>query len=276
MSEGETSDRTVTSLPPLRKGGEIVDAPADATPIDAHVTSVQLRGKHLLIHLDHRRVIHPPLGMTGSWHVYRQRSSWRKPARRAGHVRKIRTPQQTTVAVCSTPKILEILTAARFRRYVWPRQIGPDLLEPSFSLEEALRRLRQCGPLAIDEAVMNQAIVSGIGNVYKAEILFLHQIHPWTPVERLDDQWLDTLLQRARQALLQNCHGYPRRTRRSLDTNRHWSMARSAQTCFRCGRRIQMQRQGEQGRSTYSCKTCQVPTDRRVAPPAIPPNVRPE
>ena len=52
------------------------------------------------------------------------------------------------------------------------RTLGPDLLADAFDAAEALRRLRERGDEAVADALLNQRVMAGIGNVYKSEVLF--------------------------------------------------------------------------------------------------------
>jgi endonuclease-8 len=109
----------------------------------------------------------------------------------------------------------------------------------------------------IGEAVMNQTVVCGIGNVYKSEMLFLARVSPFVTVGQLSDECLQQLVQTARRLMKKNLEGYPRRTRIGRDGNRVWVYRRSGQPCFVCGTRIKSTRQGDLGRSTFWCSGCQ-------------------
>ena len=62
--------------------------------------------------------------------------------------------------------------------------LGPDLLGPDWDLAEAVRRLAAHPDREIGEALLDQRNLAGIGNLYKAESLFLRGVDPWTPVAR--------------------------------------------------------------------------------------------
>lgn len=206
-------------------------------------------------------VLHSHLGMTGSWHLYRPGEPWRKPAHRAAVVLHCRV----AVAVCFSPKTLELLSADAFRRHRYLQQLGPDLLGEELDESEILRRFRIHDATPLGQAVMNQTLASGIGNVYKSEILFMLQLSPFEPVRALTDTQLLALIQTARLWMQKNLEGYPRTTRlRGDGGGRKWVYGRAGQPCFTCGTLIRMQRQGDLGRSTYWCPTCQ-PTATRVS-----------
>ena len=120
-----------------------------------------------------------------------------------------------------------------------------------------LARFRQGNHLPIGEAVLNQTIISGIGNVYKSEVLFHQRLHPRILVSALQDEQLLGLTAKAREFMSQNLSGRPRTTRHSLDNGRVWVYGRSGKPCYHCGTSIELIRQGDAGRTTYFCPRCQ-------------------
>jgi endonuclease VIII len=259
MPEGDTIFRTAARLRPVLEGRCIDAADCRVPQLGADalagrvIAAVEARGKHLLIHLDDGRVIHSHLGMHGAWHIYRLGQPWQKPARQAALC--LRVPE--TECVCFNPKTLELLSETAFRRHPHLHRLGPDLLADKLDEAEVLRRFRT-GPLRpIGEAVMDQTIVCGIGNVYKSEVLFLCRIDPFVAVGQLGDDRLVELIQCARQLMSKNLRGDPRRTRFRLDGERVWVYGRAGKACFTCGAPVQIRRQGDLGRTTFWCPACQ-------------------
>jgi len=259
MPEGDTIFRTAATLRHWLVGRTIAAARSNQPgwPVGELagqvIAEVEARGKHLLLHLANGSAVHSHLGMTGSWHVYEVGSRWRKPERQAALVLQL----GERCCVCFSPKTLELLTADRLRRHPHLTQMGPDLLSPQFSLSEALSRLRLQRSVPVGEAIMNQTVVSGVGNVYKSEVLFLCGLDPLAPVGELDDALLRRLLHEARRQLLRNRSGYPRQTRLSHGGGKLWVYRRAGKPCYHCGTAVLMRRQGELGRSTYWCPRCQ-------------------
>ena len=222
--------------------------------MDQLVTEVSSKGKHLFIKLANEFTIHSHMGMTGSWHVYPSGATWRKPANRAALV--LETDHEF-VAVCFTPKSLEILSTTQLRRHRWLSQLGPDILDEDWSADEIIGRFRINPTVPTGVAVMDQRIVCGMGNIYKSELLFLERLDPFGPISHLSDQALASLLTRGHDLMRRNLRGRPRRTRFASDGNRKWVYDRSGEPCFDCGQTIAMRRQGDLGRSTYYCGECQ-------------------
>ncbi|MBJ44458.1 MAG: hypothetical protein CMJ80_14495 [Planctomycetaceae bacterium] len=238
--------RIERALSPL--GRVVVDC------IEGHtVTAIEARGKHLLIFLDSGDAIHSHLGMTGSWHVYAVGQRWHKSQELADLVLEF----AELSCVCFHSKTLEKLSRTALRRHPHLARLGPDLLGNQFDMDEALKRFRRRDDVPIGVALMDQTIISGIGNVYKSEILFLEGLDPFQDVSRLSDYQLRTLFRRAQYLLRKNVGRQPRRTRFGHDGKRHWVYGRSGEKCLKCGGTIHMRRQGDLGRSTYWCPPCQ-------------------
>jgi endonuclease-8 len=259
MPEGDTIHRTAARLRSVLDGKTIQSATSPRQVLDVEplaqrrVLATEARGKHLLIHLAEDQVIHSHLGMTGSWHVYQQGQAWRKPNRQAALVLDL----GALVCVCFSPKTLQLLTERGVRRHPHLSRLGPDLLGAQFDLEAALARFRACHTLPVGEALMNQTIVCGVGNVYKSEVLFLRSLNPFARIEQLADDPIRQLISEARRLMQQNLAGYPRRTRFRHDGRRTWVYGRTGQPCFVCGTSIRMRRQGDLGRATFWCPNCQ-------------------
>ncbi len=273
MPEGDTIFRSAQRLRPVMVDRQILAAshrnPHVAVDklVGRHVRSVESRGKHLLMATDGELVIHSHMGMTGAWHIYGAEETWRKPKTYAELVLEMSSgvgvlsdaarSDLRHFVVCFTPKLLEILTPTQVRRHRWLSRLGPDILAHDFSTSQILPRARSHGKTTIAEVLMNQSVVCGIGNVYKSEALFVCRQDPFESLESVDDARLTQILETAARLMQRNLFGYPRQTRDTLGGDRMWVYRRSGQPCYRCASRIRMRRQGDLGRSTYWCPSCQ-------------------
>ncbi len=219
MPEGDTIFRTAGVLRAALVGRRITAARAQPQPglrrvpdlsrlVGATVTSVEARGKHLLIGFENGLTLRSHLRMRGSWHRYRPGEPWRLPLRRASAI--LETAESVAVAF-DTP-VVELLTDADLRRSRALDELGPDLLSGSFDADEALRRLRDRDAEALGNALLDQRAVAGIGNVYKSEVAFLEGLDPWAPVAAFDDAELTDALRAARRLLQANTRGGARVT----------------------------------------------------------------
>jgi endonuclease-8 len=191
--------------------------------------------------------------MTGSWHLYRVGSRWRKPA---GFARVI-VEAGDVLAVCFSAPEVELLSADQVAGHEGLRRLGPDLLDPAFDAAEALARLRAADDLEIADALLDQSIMAGIGNVYKSEVLFLERVSPFAKVAALSDEILQRLLQTARRELRRNVGTAQRRTTAGHQRQSLWVYDRAGRPCARCGTPIRWVAQGPHARSTYWCPACQ-------------------
>jgi len=215
------------------------------------VTEVAARGKHLLIRVDGGITVHTHLRMDGSWRV--------RPAReRIGGSHRIRLvlANDTWQAVGYQLGIVEVLPTAREASVVG--HLGPDLLGPDWDPAEAARRLRAAPARAIGEALLDQRNLAGIGNLYKAEVLFLRGVDPWRPVGEVTG--LDALVTTAQRLMDANKERFSQVTtgvRRPGEQT--WVYGRAGRPCRRCGTPIRAAAQGGDTteRITFWCPHCQ-------------------
>lgn len=259
MPEGDTLFRIAATLTRAITG-KVVTAFSSPLPALAEaklegrtITLVEARGKNLLIHFDDGRALHTHLRMSGSWHIYRHGERWQKPESYA----RVVLSTADFVTVCFSAPVVDLLAKGGVERHDHLQGLGPDLLKEEFDPVEARRRLRERGDRALGEAVMTQAAVAGIGNVYKSEVLFLLRLDPFAPVSAYDDATLDRVMEKARTLMKQNLQGYPRTTRTALAGPRVWAYGRNGEPCLECGTLIKVRRQGLAGRTTYYCPACQ-------------------
>jgi endonuclease-8 len=265
MPEGDTIFRTAEVLRAVLQDRRITAARAQPRPglqrvpdlsrlVGATVTSVEPRGKHLLIGFDNGLTLRSHLRMTGSWHRYRPGERWRRPAREASAI--LETAE--SVAVAFDAPVVELLTDADLRRSPSLSALGPDLLAGEFDADEAVRRLRDRSADELGNALLDQRAVAGIGNVYKSEICFLERLDPWATVTTYGDGELTAAVRTARRLLKANTRGGARVTTGSpIRGDGLWVYGRAGRPCRRCGTLIQVARQGELARLTYWCPRCQ-------------------
>jgi len=221
------------------------------------IRAVEARGKHLLIEFGDDTWLHTHLRMHGSWHTYRHSRRWNTSSGNAVAILETRD----VVAVCFSAPVVEVLTARDLERHVQLSSLGPDLCATEPDLDEALHRLSRLDPpIEIGVALLDQRVASGIGNVYKNEVLWACAVDPFASVGSLDHATRRSLLQTASVLLRRNLDGGRRTTYRG-------GLAvydRAGQPCPRCGDGVRMQPQGEQHRITWWCTTCQPATTQAL------------
>ena len=259
MPEGDTIWRAARTLHRALAGQSLTGVRSTVAAVEnaglagRTIEAVESRGKNLLVRLDDGRVLYTHMRMTGSWHVYRPGEAWQRPTRQA----RVVLETARFVAVCFNAPVIEVLTDGALRRHRALSRLGPDLLAPDFDSREARRRLREGEADAIGEALLRQSALAGVGNLYKSETLFLSGVNPFVPVRELSDDDLDRVISKARALMSANLSRRSPSGRTLAGSERPWVYRRRGRPCRRCGTLIRMRRQGEDGRSTYWCPTCQ-------------------
>jgi endonuclease VIII len=251
LAEGDTVLRAARQIEGSLGGAKIgVGAPhprgraAGLEQLDGRVLEkVEPRGKNLLLGFGDL-VLHSHLGMSGSWHVYRRGAPWRKPARAAWAV----LGGEESEAVQFGGPTLRVLPAAAVRHDPQLASLGPDVLATGFDFDAAVRSLRTRPDLRLGEALLDQTLIGGIGNIFKSEGCFAARLDPWRRVERLSDEELERVLLAARDLMSSAVAGgrHPRAVYR-----------RSGRPCQICGMPIASRGQGDANRTTYWCRRCQ-------------------
>jgi len=222
---------------------------ATATLAGDTVLAAAARGKHLLIRTQNGLTVHTHLRMEGSWKVTAAADRIRDDYR----IRLI-LANDTWQATGYQLGIVELVRTRDEQRITG--HLGPDLLGPDWDSAEAVRRLRAEPARPIAEALLDQRNLAGIGNVYKAEVLFMRGISPWQPAGEIDA--LTEVVDLAHQLLELNKERIGRITtassRRGEET---WVYGRRGRPCRRCGTAIRAQ--GQADRITYWCTKCQPP-----------------
>jgi endonuclease-8 len=247
VPEGDTILRTARSLAAWLEGREVTAARSRTTKapleriVGRRIEAVEARAKHLLIRFADGHVLHSHMRMTGSWHRYRRGERWRKPEWRAAAVLEA----GDHVAVCFDAPVVELLDEREVARHPALAGLGPDVLRPPIDVAEVRRRAAaKPAATAIGDLLLDQQVVSGIGNIWRCEVLFLRRVLPSRPLADVTDDELDALVTEAGRLMSEG-----RRT--------PWVYGRAGRPCRRCGTAIGVERTGEEARNVYWCQTCQ-------------------
>lgn len=239
MPEGDSLHRIAERLRALE--GEVVSAEAPhpraaalgiAPRLDGRrLERVEAVGKNLVLRFEGGVVLRSHLRMRGRWQV-----------QAPGTVQRGR------------PWL--VLRGARAQAVLWHgpvlelsrhgvERLGPDIMACPPDLGGMLARLRRAEQrLEVGEALLDQRLVSGIGNMWKAEALFSAQVSPWRPLGELTDAELERILATASESM--------RAGRGRRDVYR-----RAGLPCRVCGEPIAARRQGDGARTAYWCPACQ-------------------
>lgn len=221
-------------------------------------------GKHLFHHWESGYVVHVHLGLFGK---FRRHLGSRPPPRETVRMRLWREAKgkdkQLTLDL-SGPTACELLPPKELRALI--KRLGPDPLRDDADPELAWKKIQnRRGP--IGPVLMDQSVLAGVGNVYRAEALFVHRIHPERPARGVSKaefdalwDWLVKALHRGVReraiitAVDESPHGkmLARRPRMSREER---LQIYKADRCLECAgpvRRWEMA-----GRWAYACDRCQ-------------------
>jgi endonuclease-8 len=254
VPEGDTIHRAASQLRAVLEHRPLVAIsvprwsgalPAAGETIDA----VRAIGKHLVIDFSGGLSLRVHLRMTGRWRVYALGEVTERAAKGARVL--VEVPEH--VAACFAAPDVAITRRDR----VAVGHLGPDLCDTDVDLDAVVARIpsRIARTTTIGEALLDQRIACGVGNVYKSEALFAERIDPMTPVVDLAPDRRRAVFARAHRQLRENVvRGGARRTvPEGLAV-----YGRAGRPCRVCGAAVVRIVQGaEQPRSTYYCPECQ-------------------
>ena len=232
---------------------------ATASVVGDRVQEVVPRGKHILMRFGSGQTLHSHLRMDGMWHLFNPSSRWT-----GGPTHQIRVILAVERVTAVGYHLHDLALVPTSEEVTLVGHLGPDLLDPDFDISEAMLRLTAQPEREIGQALLDQRNVAGIGNIYKAETLFMQGINPWTPVGDLEPDRVEAVLTLAQRLLNRNKGHFSQATtgdpRRGFE---HWVTARTGKPCRKCGTRIRKAEQGQPPRQrvTYWCPTCQPAQD---------------
>jgi len=275
MPEGDTIFRTARSI-----GRALIGRPVtvfrstyplltrfnDDTPLRGQtVERVDARGKWMLIYFSGGGILASHLLMNGRWHIYRQGERWQLPR---FHMRIVIENQQYQAVGFRVP-VAEMHTARSLERNTRIPRPQIDLLSEDFDADAALERLIERPQEAIADALLDQTVLAGVGNVFKSEICFVNALHPFRAVGSLTRDEAASAIRTAQKLLRANVledsgdlivtfRGQQRRTtHRSDPAESLWVYGRNGEPCRRCGQAIRRRIQGDDARVTFWCPRCQ-------------------
>jgi endonuclease-8 len=245
MPEGDTLRRAAARLQVLVGQRVHVETPHPRAAVKRlaerldglRLESVEAAGKNLVLRFEGGLALRSHLRMSGRWNVVE------RGARRSGRPWLVLRGAEHEAVLWNGP-VLELGRAETLGG-----RLGPDILDEPPDLAGMLGRLRSTtAGCAVGEALLDQRLVAGIGNVWRAEALWEARVSPWRPLEDVSDSELLAVLDAA-HGLMRDSVAGTRRPRRAY--------RRTGRTCARCGGTIRSHPQGEAARIAYWCPGCQ-------------------
>jgi endonuclease VIII len=243
MPEGDSLHRTARSLQVLVGERVAVETPnpraaaaVSAAALDGRrLESVEAVGKNLLLRFEGGLVLRSHLRMSGRWQVVERGTA------RRGTPWLVLTGAEREARLWNGP-VLELSARGT-------RRLGPDILaEPPDVAAMVANLRREHESRALGDALLDQRLVAGIGNVWKAESLWHAQLSPWLRLGDVTDEELCLLLAEAARLM-----------RAALERGRNERVVyrHAGRPCPRCGAPIRSRGQGDDNRTAYWCPGCQ-------------------
>jgi len=243
MPEGDSLHRAARRLQVLVGERVAVETPHPraATALAAErldgrrLEAVEAVGKNLLLSFEGGLVLRSHLRMSGRWQVLE------RGAERHGKPWLVLTGAEREAVLWNGP-VLELTTRGT-------RRLGPDILAEPPDLTGMVARLRAGHQgRELGDALLDQRLVAGIGNVWKAESLWRAQLSPWLRLDQVSDEELLRVLGEAARLM-----------RAALDGKggKRLVYRRAGRPCPRCSAPIRSRGQGDDNRTAYWCPGCQ-------------------
>jgi len=193
-------------------------------------------GKHFLVELKTFSLrIH--LLMFGSWRID-ERKDWATPRLSLGFRRG-----ELNLYSCSVRFIEEPLDDL----YDW----SADVLSDAWDAAAARRKLRAMPETLVCDALLDQNVFAGVGNIIKNEVLFRIRLHPLSKIGALPPRKLAQLVDEARRYSFDFLFW-----KRAFVLRKHW-LAHTKRTCPRCGIPLLKAHLGATDRRSFWCERCQ-------------------
>jgi len=275
MPEGDTIFRTARSIGRALIGKPVIAFRStyplltrfnDDTPLAGQIVErVEARGKWLLISFSGGGILASHLLMNGRWHIYRQGERWQLARI---HMRIVIENSEYQAVGFRVP-VAEMHTAHSLARSTKIPRAANDVLSAEFDAGVALERLLGRPEQAVGDALLDQRVLAGVGNVFKSEICFVNGLNPFRKVETLTRDEAAAAISSARRLLQANVledsgdtivtyRGQRRRTTHASDPGASlWVYGRNGEPCRRCGELIRRRIQGADARVTFWCPRCQ-------------------
>ncbi|MFD1417156.1 DNA-formamidopyrimidine glycosylase [Companilactobacillus keshanensis] len=224
------------------------------------ITDIGRRAKFLLIHLDNGYTIISHLRMEGKYRVSNDPSMIDKHSHAIfslddgqkliyNDVRKFGRMQLWRTHDLSVNKSIQ--------------KLGPEPLSDEFTAENVKPRIMRHRK-DIKTVLLDQSVMSGLGNIYVDEVLWNAKIHPETPANHLNDEDIDNIIKYSNMEMKMGIEAGGSTVRSYLDSTGHaghmqdflHAYGKEGTPCDRCGTEIVKIKVG--GRGTHFCPKCQV------------------
>jgi DNA-formamidopyrimidine glycosylase len=262
MPEGHSIFRYATRHQQLLAGKNVAASSPQgrfrggAARIDGRkLLDVDAHGKHLFYHWHRAETLHIHLGLYGKFRSFKT-----DPPPPTPGTRLVLATEATTIYLAG-PTVCELIEPSREEAI--RSRLGPDPLQAKETAHtaEAFAANLERRRIPIGAAILDQSVIAGIGNIYRAEALFLTGINPNQPANELATQqvlalWdksVELLERGVREGKISTLPRVP--LGRSEETDRLFVYKRDRFPCRQCGGAIRTCEMAN--RTIWWCPTCQ-------------------
>lgn len=241
-------------------------------------------GKNLILRFSRGVYLRNHMLMWGKWRIYDRveyeaglakppprRRNLKNPNIEDNSPKDVRYDSRTRLTIVTSDKILVEFNGPILQFstenpvFAEPiKSLGPDALAENYDVKDVIKRLKnkeKNNNLLLVDALLDQRIVSGIGNKYKSEILFCTKLYPFKKISEISKNEIYRLVEKIPIVLN---FGYKNKGRTRIiasDENKswnnsHWVFRRSGKNCFICNTKIQSEKIYSK-RITFWCPNCQ-------------------
>jgi endonuclease-8 len=202
---------------------------------DKTVTSIKSWGKHYLICFE-KFTIKVHLLMFGSYRINERKES-------IPRLNLTFSNGEINLYTCS----IKFLEGSLDQYYDWTA----DVMNENWDPKAARKKLKKSADQMICDALLDQDIFSGVGNIIKNEVLYRTHIHPESLIGKIPSAQLNEIID--------ECSKYSfdfLKWKKSYELKHHW-LAYSKKVCHRCNLPIQKKYTGLKKRRSFFCQNCQ-------------------
>lgn len=203
---------------------------------DKKIESFKSWGKHFLICFDEFTVkIH--LLMFGTYRINEKKDA-------VPRLTLVFSDGEINFYTCS----VKILEGDINSHYNW----SEDIMNENWSPFKAMESLKKIPKQMICDALLDQNIFSGLGNIIKNEVLYRTKIHPESLVGKIPDSDLSTIIDESSVYSFQFLDW-----KKKYELKKHW-LAHTKKVCVHCDLALEKQYTGTKKRRSFFCTNCQI------------------
>jgi len=260
MPEGHSVKRSANKFEELFQGENVAVSSPQGRFTDSKILSgqtflhAQPKGKQLFLHFE-ESILQIHLGIYGKWSYQKG-----EPKEPVGQVRA-RFQVENRLADLRGPTICSLIDIDTHQKIL--ERLGPDPLwdDPDGKLRKEFIARAGAKKTPIGQLLMDQGVISGIGNVFRAEILFRANLSPFTPGNLVPNEVLGSIWDDSVDLLALGVRTSVMLTRENFQKvsvpkdERYWVYKREGMACRQCGNPVSIALMA--ARKLYWCGFCQ-------------------